>query len=669
MSTNEWGRYPSVPLVVHDPYFSVWSPADKLTDAWSVHWTGSRTGLAGLCWVDGKSWTFCGRPVEAPAMEQVSVRVYPTRTVYRFKCDEIFLDVIFLTPALLNDLDRLSRPVTYVVFDLTSRDNQKHEVKVLFDANGALCTNLLGEKVVWSHHTKGNLDVMRMGAFQQSILGHAGDDLRIDWGYLHLAVPRDGFSKSVIASNFITRKQFAQSGEIPTEDDADQPRTARDAWVCLTGVLEATLNPNETVTRHLLIGYDDLRSIEFLEQKLSGWWARNGMSFSEMLGMAEAEFAELRKTCEAYDEDLMKKYTAVGGEQYAYFAALAYRQAIGAHKLVASRDGEVLFFSKENFSNGCIATVDVTYPSAPLFLLGAPELLKGMLRPILEYSRTPRWKFPFAPHDLGTYPLANGQVYGGGERTTDSQMPVEECGNLLLLAAGLLFLCDEDEFVKQDYDLYLRWAEYLLEKGYDPERQLCTDDFAGHLAHNTNLALKAILAIGAFGRIAERFGDSAQAERFGQVAVEYANRWVKDADDGDHFRLAFDQPGSWSMKYNLVWDRLLGLELFPGVAEKEVSFYRKTQGIYGIALDNRNTWTKLDWILWVATLTGNRADFDALFAPVFRWMNEGKDRVPLADWYDTVNGEHHRFQARSVLGGIFLPLLFAKQESPTTSIK
>jgi hypothetical protein len=137
-----------------------------------------------------------------------------------------------------------------------------------------------------------------------------------------------------------------------------------------------------------------------------------------------------------------------------------------------------------------------------------------------------------------------------------------------------------------------------------------------------------------------------------------ADRWARMADDGDHYRLAFDKPGTWSQKYNLVWDRLLGLNLFPAqVARRELAFYLRKQNAYGLPLDNREAYTKLDWIVWTATLAESDEDFKTLVAPVYRFVNESPSRVPLTDWYGTVSGKQVGFQARSVVGGVYVKML------------
>jgi hypothetical protein len=297
-----------------------------------------------------------------------------------------------------------------------------------------------------------------------------------------------------------------------------------------------------------------------------------------------------------------------------------------------------MLFAKENFSNGCIATVDVLYPSAPLFLFFAPKMLEAQLLPVLEYSALARWKFPFSPHDLGQYPLANGQVYGGGEKTEEDQMPVEESGNMLILVDAVERAEGKTDLAERYWPQLTKWAEYLKRDGLDPQNQLTTDDFAGHVAHNANLSIKAIDALAAYADLAKLLDHKDVAAQYKTLAKGMAEKWVGMAQEGDHFKLAFDSPNTWSQKYNLVWDELLDYDLFPKrVRESEMAFYMTKLNKYGLPLDNRADYTKLDWSLWTATLASDPKQFNEIMDRIYSWINEGPSRVPLTDWYDTAD--------------------------------
>jgi hypothetical protein len=653
-------RPPAVPLVACDPYFSIWSPADHLTDADTMHWTGRAQRLTSMVRIDGQSFRLMGaEPAAVAALPQTSLQVLPTRTLYTFAGEGLQLTLTFMTAALPDDLDLLSRPVTYVTWQAQSTDGHKHDVSVYFDARSEIAVDRNEQPVTFEPADVAGLKAWRVGSVEQPILKKKGDDVRIDWGYFYVAMAKDRRAASTVAPAQAARDQFLSSGALTgPAATAELQGNARNDSVMAFAVHLGSVNASGA-SCWLMLAYDDLYSIQYMKRNLRPYWRRNGWEAADLLAAAAHDYRALQERCAAFDSELMADLTKAGGENYAQLAALAYRQCFAAGKIVADSNGQPLQFCKENHSNGCISTSDVFYPMAPQFLFFNPTLAKSFIVPFMNYAASARWRFPFAPHDLGTYPQANGQVYGDGERGVNNQMPVEESGNLLCLFAAVAQMEGNADFAGLYWKQLEQWAAYLKDKGFDPEKQLCTDDFAGHLAHNVNLSAKAICGLGSFAKLCQMRGDQAQADEYFKLARSFAERWVQTADDGDHFRLAFDKPNTWSQKYNLVWDRILGLNLFPAaVAQKEMSFYRREICQYGLPLDCRESYTKLDWTIWTASLTQNREDFEALVNPVVAFLSSTPDRTPMNDWYQTKTARRVGFDARPVVGGVFIQMLY-----------
>jgi len=556
---------------------------------------------------------------------QKNIKVTATQTVYDFTAGSVDLNLTFTSPLLLEDLETMSRPASYITFKVKSNDGKTHDVKINFSASGLIAVNSSDQNVISSKDVSTTLDIVKIGSKDQKILGKKGDNVRIDWGNLFLASTKgSGIELTNKPTSLIANISFNKIN---------------------TSLIE----------KHLILAYDDIYSVQYFNENLKAWWKRDDKMITEkMLTEVEKNYSDIIKKCNLFDEKLYADAKNAGGEEYAKICESAYRQAIAAHKIVAKKDGTLLFFSKENFSNGSIGTVDVTYPSAPLFLYYNPELLKGMMEFIFEYSENGKWTKPFAAHDLGTYPLANGQTY-------PEDMPVEECGNMLILTTAIAKAEGNANYAKKHWKVLTTWAEYLKKEGFDPANQICTDDFAGHLAHNTNLSLKAIVGLAGYGKLAEMLGDKKIADEYLELAKKLAVNWKDMSNAGDHYSLTFDNKETWSQKYNLVWDKLLGLNIFPNeVAEKEIKFYLTKQKTYGLPLDSRKTYTKSDWIIWTATLAKDKNDFESFIKPIYKYINETSSRVPISDWHETIDGKQVGFQARSVVGGYFIKMLEKK---------
>ncbi|MDY3305152.1 MAG: DUF4965 domain-containing protein, partial [Clostridia bacterium] len=362
------------------------------------------------------------------------------------------------------------------------------------------------------------------------------------------------------------------------------------------------------------------------------YYKKDGESFFDALSDALKNYENIAQKATQFDKNLINDAQKIS-DSYAEIISIAYRQTIAAHKL--AYDGEkALFVSKECFSNGCAATVDVTYPSIPLFLIYEPKLVEYMLEPIFDFAASEKWRFDFAPHDVGQYPLLNGQVYGlaAGELMYDYQMPIEECGNMILCVAAICKKTKSADYAMKHFDILQKWADYLVKFGFDPENQLCTDDFAGHLAHNCNLSIKAILGIAAWGMILNMMDNTPDGERYISLAKNLASQWKAKAYDGNHYKLSFDKSDSWSIKYNLVWDKLFDLNIFdPDIFVDEIEYYKTKINKYGIPLDNRSDYTKSDWQMWSTVLSDDKEYTDKIISSMLNMLQDTNDHVPFTD--------------------------------------
>ena len=626
-------RAPSIPLITVDPYFPVWSPNEKINFKETQHWTGAKNDLHGYVVIDGEELSFLGYYRNIKKIPQTSLEIDALSTKVTFENEKIKLNVRFMTPLIPTDLNLLTRPVSFMNVSYEKKDNSVQNVSIKVFVGDSLCLNRRSEKPTVTESVKLNgITAIKMGNEEQKLLNRSGDDLRIDWGYVWLAV----------------------TGEAT----ADVTNVHRFKHIMLNANIE------EGEEKLFMFAYDDCAaSINYFGKQLKSYWNKDGKTIEKAIEEAANDYSELTVRCDEFSEKMFTDAANAGGEKYAELLSLAYRQVIAAHKLVLDDNGDVLYISKECFSNGCAATVDVSYPSIPMYLYYNPELIKGMLRPVYKFAASDAWKYDFAPHDAGQYPLVTGQVYGldraTGELLYEKQMPVEECGNMIIMETNIAIAEGNAEFAKPNMDTLRGWCEYLIKYGDDPENQLCTDDFAGHLAHNCNLTLKAIMGIMGMSILSDMLGEKEDAKKYAEIAKEKADSWCERAVNADgSYKLAFDKDGSYSMKYNMVWDKIWGTELFDEkVYKKEIASNISHFNEYGLPLDSRCDQTKSDWLVWTATMAKSQTEFKKFITPLWNFYNETPDRVPMTDWYDTVSGTLIGFIHRTVQGGLFIKML------------
>jgi len=752
---------PVIPLIVRNPYLSTWlgSAREAPWEHWPIFWTGQELGLSVLAHVPKSDavYPLLGRPHDSlPKSGEVYNVSYPTYLGATFDASTTNLtyhipapssslspvEVIlsFLSPITPTSTLRQAIPASYLTVHVSGGFN----INIYIDVNGLWVSANRGNEIEWAlsqvqvtNEKEPPLKTWKVKRRVEQLLTEDAD--RAEWGTLHFTGPADVRYES--GTSGLLRTRFARTGTLQNQIDNNFRGIMDEEPVF---AFSKSFQLNET-TKARSKSYDSaLFTFAHIQDTVIQFASARGMTLMRPLWAAYYptsdilldyhyhDFKNAFKLANNYSEQLEKDALVSGSEDYKDILALSARQVLGACSFSGTPDNPLIFF-KEISSDGNMNTVDVIFPAFPFFLYTNPRWLAYVMEPNIEHQLSGQYPNDYSMHDIGSsFPNATGHPDG-----RDEYMPVEECGNMLIMGLALInslkydtepasiwsatgenvdvesnsgaalpLYIDADgmddtfggpisskgekqarKWVEKSYGLWKQWTGYLVREALIPSNQLSTDDFAGWLANQTNLALKGIIGIRAMSEIAELVGETKDAKYYRDVSETYVKRWHEEfaiSRDGTHAKLAYTWYGSWTTLYNLFADSLLcfhlpsssssalgdaGQKPLKGV-ESSVSktsfvdekvyriqsdWYHNVRQRYGLPLDSRHLYAKSDWEFF-AVAVASKSVREEIVQSIALWVNETSTDKPLTDLYDTEGDGGFpgiSFKARPVVGGHF----------------
>ena len=494
----------------------------------------------------------------------------------------------------------------------------------------------------WSYDTTGN-GVAYHEVFRQTQLEFSEVADQAEWGNWYWGTQNsDALSFQSGIDNDV-RGQFQSNGTLTDSQDTDY-RAINDNYPVF-GFASDLGSITGTVSTLYTIGLCQQQAVQFYgangNQSVPSLWTSYFGSDTDALDFFYGDYSTATSMSSELDAKIASDASAVGGQDLVTVTSLATRQAFGGCELGGTTD-QPLYWMKEISSDGNAQTVDVMFPLHPIMLYTNPTLLKYLLDPLFIDQAAGDYPNTYAMHDLGSnFPNATGHSSG-----TDEYMPVEECGNMLIMTLAYVQASGDTDYLTQYYGLLKQWAGYLVNDSLIPSNQVSTDDFAGALANQTNLALKGIIGIGAMAQIANLTGNTDDASNFTSTAQSYISQWYDLANaagaNPPHTTLSYGNDTTYSLLYNLYGDALLKLGLVKQeIYTQQSNFYATVFDTYGVPLDTRHIYTKGDWEMFTASVSGSGSGNakQMLISHLATWINETPTNMPYTDLYDTDDGK------------------------------
>ncbi|KAB2108889.1 putative glutaminase [Alternaria gaisen] len=772
---------PVLPLIVRNPYLSTWlqSAREEPWNKWPMFWTGSEVGFSVLASVpDSKEvYPLLGRPhdslehkdkdytVAYPTYNGATYDASTTNLTYSIRAPDAIrstkdleITLSFLSPITPTSTLRQTIPAAYLSIHVQG----SFDVNIYVDVNGQWVSGKRESLIEWGlfqHVAPGLNDRLKTWQVKRQVeqLFTETND-QPEWGQLHFTGPVDARHES--GTSALLRQRFARTGTLQNEVDgnfrgvmdeepvfafskafklANSSTAASSSGSNSDSILFTIAHIQDPVTQ-----YASARGLTFMRPLWKSWFPQD----DKLIQFHYGDFAMASSLASNYSEQLRIDAYQSGSTNYVDIVALSARQVMGATSFSGTKENPLLFL-KEISSNGNSQTVDVIFPAFPFFLYTQPRWLAYLLEPLLEHQLSGQYPNKYSMHDLGAhFPNLTGHSDG-----RDEYMPVEECGDMLIMGLALVNSlsynsdaeaqsiwsaigndADHDvdagnvfslssiglhngvEYIDEtwggnakgidqakrwlegSYDLWKQWTGYLVEDALEPHNQLCTDDFAGWLPLQTNLALKGIVGIKAFSEIADLMDRPGDAKHYRNISETYIKKWQEYgmSRDGTHAKLAYDWYGSWTTLYSLYADAVLCFHptitntskseqseyasgndkaqrpLSPSkhssgrtpiiddfipdeIYNLQSDWYSTVMQKYGLPLDSRHLYTKSDWEFEAAAVA-NKTVRSEILDRVALWLNETVTDRPFTDLYVTEGDGGFPgpwFFARPVVGGHF----------------
>lgn len=671
----------SVPLAVRSPYLSAWLPQGSgtpLNGAWPTFWNGQIVGWAGYIKVDGVAYNFLGAPNVAGAQKAVqkSLQFTSTQSVFVMTAGPVDLTATFLSPVEPNDLVKQSTPFSYLSLTAASTDGKSHSVQVYTDISAEWASGDNSLTVNWTTTNTGGIITHQVQLENPTLFGEAND--KTQYGSAFHSIQSTSTTTFQTGEDVVLRGQFINNGKLLNTQDSTF-RAVSDRWPVFAFARDlGSVGSTASSPVVLSVGHVRDPAIEYivangaLQNRSVFFWSQFN-SVASVISSFLGDFSAALSRAKTFDAQVQKDASAISAD-YASIVALSIRQGFGATEITVSKDSsgkfntsDVMMFMKEISSDGNVNTVDVIFPSWPLFLYTNPALGKLLLLPLFKYQQTGQYPNKWSVHDMGaSYPKALGHNDG-----KDEAMPVEESGNMLIMTLSYTQKTGDKSLITSFFNLLDQWTQFLITDSLIPANQISTDDFAGSLANQTNLAIKGIVGIKAMAEIASLVGDTARSANYSQIASSYVTQWQTFATSktGPHLTLAYGNDASWGLSYNLYADKLLGTNVFPSsVFDMQTKWYPTVAQSFGVPLDTRHTYTKSDWSIWTAAIMTTTTARDLFISAVRKYAADGQSSQPLGDWYETTNGAVEGFKARPVVGGHLALLALSGSSSTAGSL-